>query len=307
MKELKKYMDIIRYGKPQTVEVLTPGDRISITEKIDGANASFIRDNDCESPMGVSAFSRKKRVQYDNTLQGYYDWVVKNIVPIKEKLVPTYRYVGEWLVPHKVVYKEEYYHNFYLFSIWDEETEEYLPDDLVMFEAARLGLNTVPFFYIGEFKDYDQLTQYVGKSTMTLRPDEGEGIVVKNPKYKNCNQEQCFVKLVSERFAEIQKQKLPKNPNIYEKEIALIKTVLTKPRVDKIMLKQVDEGVLTREDFIIEKMGLLIKTLSPLVYEDMIKEESDILKDIEESVLRKQIGRILPLTIKEVLKDYGGM
>lgn len=307
MKELKKYMDIVRYGKPQTVEVLTPGDRISITEKIDGANASFIRDDDCESPKGVSAFSRKKRVQYDNTLQGYYDWVVKNIVPIKEKLVPTYRYVGEWLVPHKVAYKEEYYHNFYLFSIWDEETEEYLPDDLVIFEAERLGLNVVPFFYIGEFKDYDQLTQYIGKSTMTLRPDEGEGIVVKNPKYKNCNQEQCFVKLVSERFAEIQKQKLPKNPNIYEKERALIKTVLTKPRVDKIMLKQVDEGVLTREDFIIEKMGLLIKTLSPLVYEDMIKEESDILKDIEESVLRKQIGRILPLTIKEVLKDYGGM
>lgn len=307
MKELKEYMDIVRYGKPQTAEVLTPGDRISITEKIDGANASFIRDDDCESPKGVSAFSRRKRVQYDNTLQGYYDWVVKNIVPIKEKLIPTYRYVGEWLVPHKVAYKEEYYRNFYLFSIWDEETEEYLPDDLVILEAERLGLNVVPFFYIGEFKDYDQLTQYIGKSTMTLRPDEGEGIVVKNPKYKNCNQEQCFVKLVSERFAEIQRQKLPKNPNIHEKERALIKTVLTKPRVDKIMLKQVDEGVLTREDFIIEKMGLLIKTLSPLVYEDMIKEESDILKDVEESVLRKQIGKILPLTIKEVLKDYGGM
>lgn len=261
MKELKKYMDIVRYGKPQTVEVLTPGDRISITEKIDGANASFIRDDDCESPKGVSAFSRKKRVQYDNTLQGYYDWVVKNIVPIKEKLVPTYRYVGEWLVPHKVVYKEEYYHKFYLFSIWDEETEEYLPDDLVIFEAERLGLNVVPFFYIGEYKDYNQLAQYIGKSTMTLRPNEGEGIVVKNPKYKDCNNEQCFVKLV-------------------------------------------DEGVLTRNQFIIENMGLLIKTLVTPVYEDMIKEESDILADIEESILRKQVNKIIPLVIKEVLKDY---
>lgn len=116
MKELKKYMD--------------------------RANASFIRDNNCKSPIGVSAFSKRKRIQYDNTLQGYYDWIVKNIVPIKEKLVPTYRYVGEWLVPHEITYKEECY-NFYLFGIWDEETEEYLPDDLVMFEAARLGLNKV--------------------------------------------------------------------------------------------------------------------------------------------------------------------
>lgn len=304
MKEIKKYMDIVRYGKPQTAGVLTPGDIISITEKIDGANASFTRDEDCKSPLGISAFSRRQRVDYSNTLQGYYDWIVKNIVPIKERLVPTYRYIGEWLAPHKVAYKEEYYRNFYLFSIWDEELEEYLPDDLIISEAERLGLNTVPYFYIGEFKDYDQLTQYIGKSTMTLRPNEGEGIVVKNPKYKDRNQEQCFVKLVSERFAEVQKQKLPKNPNIYDKERELIKTVLTKPRVEKIMLKQVDEGVLTRDDFIIEKMGLLIKTLSPLVFEDMIKEESDILKDIEESVLGKQMGKILPLVIKEVLKDY---
>lgn len=116
MKELKKYMDRV--------------------------NASFIRDNNCESPMGVSAFLKRRRIQHDNTLQGYYDWIAKNIVPIKEKLVPTYRYVGEWLVPHEVVHKEEHY-NFYLFGIWDEETEEYLPDDLVIFEAARLGLNKV--------------------------------------------------------------------------------------------------------------------------------------------------------------------
>ena len=34
------------------------------------------------------------------------------------------------------------------------------------------------------------------------------------------------------------------------------------------------------------------------------KEAVQIKKDIEESVLGKQIGKILPLVIKEVLKDY---
>ena len=34
------------------------------------------------------------------------------------------------MVPHKVAYKEEYYHNFYLFSIWDEEDDEPSLDDL---------------------------------------------------------------------------------------------------------------------------------------------------------------------------------
>ena len=45
MKEIKKYTKVVRYGKSETIDVLKQGDIISITEKIDGTNASFRIDN----------------------------------------------------------------------------------------------------------------------------------------------------------------------------------------------------------------------------------------------------------------------
>lgn len=302
MKEIKKYTDIIRYGKASAQGIIKEGDKISITEKIDGANASFTADK--ENTNGVSCYSRRLILNEENTLRGFYKWVNDNIVPIKDKLNPNYRYIGEWLVSHKVQYQEDKYQQFYMFSIWDENKEEYVSDEIVISEAERLGLKTVEYFYIGDFISYEHMSSFIGKSNITKIPDTGEGIVVKNSNYFDKYGKQVFVKLVSENFAEIQKQKLPKNPNIHEKEIVIIKTVLTKPRVDKLMHKLVDENKLTRDEFAIENMKKLIKLLGNKVYEDMIKEESEILRQVEDKVLKKQIGKILPQIIKDVLKDY---
>lgn len=302
MKEIKKYTDIIRYGKTSTQGVIKLGDIISITEKVDGANASFTRDD--KNPLGVSSYSRRLALNMGNTLQGFYGWVIDNIVPVKNELIPNYRYIGEWTCPHKIKYKEEYTKQFLLFSIWDDEREQYLSDEIVKLEAERLGLKTVEYFYYGEFISYEHMASFVGKSNITDIPDTGEGIVVKNVNYFDRHGKQVFVKLVSEKFAELQKQKLPKNPNVYEKEVSAIKTVLTKPRVDKLLHKLVDEDQLTREEFIIENMGKLLKLLRNRVVEDMMKEESEILKDIEGEAFMKCINKILPLTLKEVLKDY---
>lgn len=299
MKEIKKYTDIIRYGKSNTQDVIKEGDVISISEKTDGSNAQFSLDGD-----EVYCQSRKIKVDENNTLRGFYGWVQENIVPIKDKLNPNYRYIGEYLVSHKIQYQEDKYHQFYMFSIWDEEKDEYLPDEVVISEAERLGLKTVEYFYIGEFISYEHMQSFIGKSNMTLNPNDGEGIVVKNTKYKDRHGNQVFVKLVSEKFAEIQKQKLPKNPNVNQKEISLIKSVLTNARVDKLLHKLVDEDLITREDFIIENMGILLKLLGGRVLEDMIKEESDILSQFEENKLKRYVGKILPNVLKEVLKEY---
>lgn len=105
------------------------GDYITITEKIDGTNASFTLDE-------------------ENTLQGFYIWVNENIVPIKDKLDPNYKYIGKWSVKNKVTYKKECYKQFYLFSIWYNITGEYLSDEIIIKEANRLGLKTVPYFFI---------------------------------------------------------------------------------------------------------------------------------------------------------------
>lgn len=302
MKEIKKYTDVIRYGKSCTQGVIQEGDIISITEKIDGANASFRLDS--TNPLGVSCYSRNRPLDEDNTLSGFYGWVKDNIILIKGRLNPNYIYFGEWLVKHKVQYKAEYYKNFYLFSVWDIDKEQYLSDDIVKAEAEKLRINTVPYKYIGEFISFEHLMSFVGHSEMTEIPNTGEGIVVKNVSYFDKYNKQCFVKLVSEKFAEVQKQRLPKNPNVTSGLIPIIKSVLTKPRVEKLLFKLVDEGLL-KEDYDITDMGTILRALGSTVYEDIMKEESDLFVEYDKDEIKRGIGKNTPQVVKEILKDKG--
>lgn len=303
MKEIKKYTDVVRYGKSGTEDVLKKGDHITITEKMDGANASFRIDE--TNPLGVSCYSRNKPLDAENNLGGFYEWVLNNIVPIKDKLNPNYIYYGEWMNPHKVKYKEDVYKNFYMFSIWD--SYKYLHDDIVKFEAKELNIKTVDYFYEGEFINYDHLMSFVGKSDLTLEPNTGEGIVIKNVSYFDKYNRQCFVKLVSDKFTEVKKQKVSKaDKSMIEGYVELI-SVLTQARVDKILYKVVDEGIISDEDICIENIGNILKITNGLVYEDILKEESDIIGSFDQKNIRKLIGKKLPLIIKDILKERGRM
>lgn len=179
-----------------------------------------------------------------------------------------------------------------------------LHDDIVKSEAIRLGLNTVPYFYEGKYISFEHLMSFVGKSNLTLEPDTGEGIVVKNVNYIDRFGKQMFVKLVSEKFAEVQKQKLPKNPNKDNGFILAIKSVLTKARVEKLLYKLLDEQLIS-EDYGIEDMGILLKLLGNRVYEDIHKEEFEIIKDIEDNLIRRTIGKNLPVILKDILREQG--
>lgn len=256
MKEIEKYTDVVRLGKSTTAGVLQIGDYITITEKLDGANASFCLDLDNE--LGVSCYSRNTPLNEENRLRGFYDYVINNIIPIKDELNPNYRYYGEHLVSHKVQYKPEAYYKFYMFSIFDEESHMYLSDEIVKSEAERLNIKTIPYLYEGEYVSFEHLMGFVGKSDLTLEPNTGEGIVVKNVDYIDGYGRQMFVKLVSEGFAEVQKQKLPKNPNVDCVLLEKINSVVTKARVCKLLHRFVDENLI-QEDYSIECMGCYIK------------------------------------------------
>lgn len=296
MGEIKKYMDVVRLGHQSTVSVLNEGDYITITEKLDGANASF----KLNSEGVVDGFSRRTPVDENNTLRGYYGWLKENIKP--ELLNPRYRYFGEWLVSHKIQYKPEYYQNFYLFNVYDDELEEYLSDDIMKSEATRLGIKTVPLFYEGQYISFDHLMSFVGKSDMAL--NYGEGIVVKNISYRDKYGHQLFVKLVHEDFAETQKQKPPKDPNRpATPEQEFINMSVTKARVDKMLHKLVDEGII-EENFGVEDMKIILQNLGNRIYEDIMKEESDSLPEVYEMQnLRKAIGNKIPIIVKDIISN----
>jgi len=290
---MKKYMDIIRLGHKSTVGVLNEGDNITITEKLDGANASFKKENGI-----IKAFSRNTELNEENNLRGFYQWTQTLDINL---LLDNIIYFGEWLVRHTIKYQLDKLNQFYLYDIYNENYNTYLDFSFIEYEANKLNINLIPLFYKGEYQSFEHLKSFVGKTI--FGEGKGEGIVVKNVGYKNKYGNQIFVKLVTEEFSEVQKQKPPKDPNrpiTVEQEF--INMCLTKARVDKLLHKLIDEGII-EEEFGIEDMGLILKNLGSRVYEDIIKEESDSLpENYEIQLIRKAIGNKLPSAIKDILK-----
>jgi len=293
--EMKKYTKIIRLGHRSTADVLNEGDQIIVQEKLDGANASFRRDGE-----DLLAFSRNRQLDEHNSLRGFYQWVQETI-DIR-KIKPDYIYFGEWLVRHKLSYGDNE-QLFYLFDIYSVSEQRYLPLESVIKEADLLGIRTVPVFYTGEYRGFDHLSEFVGRSDLGA---EGEGIVVKNVDYTDRFGNQLFVKLVSDRFREIQKQKAPKDPKAVPAEALFVRSFLAEARVEKMLHKLVDEEVIS-EQFGIEDMGIILKELGARLFEDIIEEESDSLpQEYEEREIRKAIGKTLPVQVKAIIPTRGG-
>lgn len=294
MTNMKHYTDVVRLGHKTTVGVLQEGDHITIQEKLDGANASFRLSEDGKT---VLAFSRNTPLDEHTTLRGFYNWVQENVHP--EDVLEGYIYFGEWLVKHKIDYGEAM-NKFYLYDLYDVDEHKYEPFERVKEEASEMGLNLIPVFYEGPYVSFEHLQTFVGKSVFA---EQGEGIVVKNPAYTDKYGNQMFVKLVTPAFAEVQKQKLPKDPSKISPEMAFVKTFVTQGRVEKFLHKFVDEGILD-ENFGIEDMGTILRNLNPRIHEDLLKEEADSLPEgYDEKSLTKSINSVSAVIAKEIIAN----
>jgi hypothetical protein len=295
MVEQKKFTDVVRLGHKSTIGVLAEGDNIVIQEKIDGANASFRRVGN-----ELVAFSRNHQLSEENTLGGFYQFVKELNIQIGEGLI----FFGEWTNPHKVKYPE-HQKKFFLFDIYDVTQGKYLPWETVKRVGQSLGLNLVPVFYEGEYKGFDHLQSFVGKTELGGMLGDiptGEGIVVKNVDYTDRFGNQMYVKLVTDAFREVQKQKAPKDPKVEStQEQKFVDQTVTTARIEKFLHKFVDEGILD-EQFGIEDMGTILKNMNTRIYEDIIKEESDLLPEQhDEKQLRKAISRTVANTVKKII------
>lgn len=298
---MKKYKSTIVYGHSPS-SVFEKGDIISITEKIDGSNGSFEKDDN--EDIGISCYSRREKLDNENNLRGFYQYVTDNITPIKDILHDDYLYFGEFLCSHKVKYKKEVYNQYYLFAIWDKTKRVYLEDKEVFKEASRLGLETPEIFYYGEYISYEHLMSFVGKSNITKVLNDGEGIVIKGlHTYKGYNQLYSF-KIVADKYVETKKQRVrsPKQINIALSE--RVQATLTIRRVEKLIFNLIDDGKL-HTNYTIKDMGTILKLLGLDPYNDIMKEECEMFKGFDDNEVKKYINKKLPLVIKEILKEEG--
>ena len=300
--EQKKYVDIERC-KQKYAETFKNGEQIVVQAKIDGSNASIAYD---ENTNSLIAFSRRQELSEKNNLNGFWNFVqTLDISTFKEVLGNRYIIFGEWLTPHAVKYPQEMYNKFYMFDVWDKNLGEYLPQEKSFSIFKRLSpyiAEYVNTLYSGKFASWDELLDLLKENTYGESPCM-EGIVIKRQgKLDSKNSRDPFyIKIVSEKFSEVHdsKPRKPVDPAVVaaaEAAQAEIATIVTERRVEKMILKLIDEGIIPSE-WGAKDMGTIAKILPREIYQDCVKEEPEIVAKYE------NFGKIAGgLTMKYVKK-----
>lgn len=146
-------------------------------------------------------------------MNGFWNWVQQLPLDIVKDVIGS-RYIifGEWSGnPHKVNYPDYVKNNFWMFDVWDTETEQYLQiqDSLNIYNKLKLYIKKfVPIFYDGKFISWEHVMSFVGRSDIGASPC-GEGIVIKRQDNldSKSSYNPFYVKIVSEKFSEIKSQK----------------------------------------------------------------------------------------------------
>ena len=305
---MKKYLDIERC-KQKYAETFNVGEDIVIQEKIDGSNASIRYD---EESGTLKAFSRRLELNADNTLNGFWDYVqTLNLDTFKEILGSRYIVFGEWMgAKHAIKYPENVYGKFWMFDVWDTQTEQYLPheetrsfyDKLIVCGNEENKFNFVPVFYIGKFESWEKTSELVGRTEVGAEP-LGEGIVIKRQDCLDSKSSRLpfYVKIVSEQFSEVHKSKKQKaiDPEAIAKKeanLALAATIVTPQRVQKMIYKFIEDGLLP-QDWDEHNLKDISKILPNAIYKDCVKEENETVQQVED------FGKIAAKLSMSIVRD----
>lgn len=298
---MKHYIDIanIREENTELVESNTgafePGDIISVTEKIDGSNASFAM-----ADGKLKAFSRKQELSFKNNLAGFWEWV--QTLDAKEyEAYSDYIFFGEWLRKNKITYYKEYIDKFYLFDIYNKKEEKWMPQEFVKKQAEEHHLNYVPELYYGPFVSWEHCRTFMSSPAYGKTQ---EGIVVKNVSKMNREDIRLpvYLKIVNKSFKETKRVREidPEKENEKAKTAALIESVVTPRRVEKMIYKLRDEGILP-EKIQPEDMKTVAKHLPRRIHEDCMKEEPETVQAAGKYAGKAIAGRTMALAREIIL------
>lgn len=288
-KVLKHYVDIenIKFNETEFVRKNTGsfeiGDIISIQEKIDGSNASFTFSGIKDGKATLQAFSRKKELNFNNNLAGFWNWV--QTLDANEYFSDDARYIyfGEWLRRNKIKYRDECMNKFYLFDIYNQVEENWLKPNEVKAQAEKHGLKYIHEFYYGPFISWEHCRSFMNSPQYG---DTQEGIVVRNVTKMTdpANRSPTILKIVNEEFKERMKTKEinPEKEAERDRTNALIETIVTPRRVEKMIFALRDEGIIP-DELTPKDMKLVAQNLPKRVFEDCVKEEKEVVESAGEN------------------------
>lgn len=240
---------------------------VVVQEKVDGSQFSF--GVTLEGDLMARSKGQHLNLSTPPKMFGRAIEVVRKLAPL---LTPGWTYRGEYLNSprhNKLAYSRVPQDNIILYDI-DRGTQEYLPPDEMLAEAARIGLETVPILFVGVLEGGADAARKLLPEESVLGGVVPEGVVVKNYAKLNPDKKTLMVKFVTDAFREVMTGKKPKEPRA-----DIVNTLVAQYKTEARWEKAVQH---LRED---DKLTGTPKDIGPLVKEvaaDILKEEEEAIK-----------------------------
>ena len=252
------------------------------SEKFDGSNACACWDDETNQMV---AFSRKQELSFQNTLNGFWNFVQEfseeRKILFKEH--SNWRVFGEWSNKNKIIYNDTgKVKHWYVYDIYDANLGMWLEQDVVKDFCKLVNLEYIHELYCGDFISWEHCRSFMNSPAYG---DRQEGIVVKRADLDNWDDHDikapCYLKIVNEDFKESMKTKEKivdiERENAKEEARRIMESICTKNRVEKELFKMRDEGILPEKieptDFRTVAMNLPKR-----IYADLIKEEKELVE-----------------------------
>ena len=254
----RKYDHVERLGHDEVAGIELG--EVYVFPKLDGTNASTWLEYGPHDNPGPEVCSgsrtRQLNVLADNA--GFWKWVNDDEQwPLWQGLIgiggTQWTLYGEWLVKHTLkTYRSDALRRFWVFDVYDNEAERYLPFDDYAAELNRIGFDIIEPLCIITNPSEEQLLKEVAHNTYLIIDGggAGEGVVLKNYDWQNRYGRQPWAKIVRNEFKEENKRAfgVTEKTGTFQVEAAIAEQWVTQVVVEKALAK-IELDVLNSHDF----------------------------------------------------------
>lgn len=338
---MKKYRDIENLRKTDVelsgnvrknnIGAFESGDEVVVQEKIDGSCASFHYLGNGE----FEAYSRRKKLDIENNLNGFYQYCIELATRIDEKEKKVMRHIrlvneltggeaapwegrlpekedyfdydkfiifGEWTgVRNKIVYDKNPMKDWFVFDVYDIQSKRYLKQSIVDLICEEIDVKKVhTLAIIPSFINWETILMFANPDYSAYGP-QMEGIVVKNQSKLDVKlREPVYIKFVNKDFREIKNIKNIDPEKEKEKEIAMeyMSQIVTANRIEKVISKLVEDNLIPSPNYGNKDLPILAKHVPRAVYVDCVKEEPEIVAQAG-----KLAGKICSTLVMQFIKN----
>jgi hypothetical protein len=285
MASIQSYPKVWNLGHPSVVDLFDGP--VVAQEKVDGSQFSFQLGDD-----GALRMRSKGQDVYDDERGGrinsfgMFEAGIAAIESIRRLLTPNFVYRGEYLMKAKhntLAYDRAPNLHVILFDV-ECGHHTFLSPDALGAEAARIGLEHVPYFDV-EAHNPETINALLERVSV-LGGQKIEGVVFKNYARFGVDGKVLMGKYVSEHFKEVHRTSWKtENPSQGDVVSMLAQSMRTPARWDKAIQHLRDDGKLTDSP---KDIGPLLKEIQ----RDLAAEEERAIKDALYKWALPQISRV---------------